>query len=427
MSTSIELEETKKFLSDLKGCIECGNCTFWCPVYQEQPEESSVARGKIKMIRALLNGEVGYHDEFAKLLSTCTLCMSCTEHCPVKTQVQSISSATRADKVKAKGIAFPSRLVYRWLLPRRRLFGNAVRVASWLQGIFLPRTEGTIRHLPLFLSALGQGRHFPSIASKFLRQMVPAVNKPPKGPATKMRIGYFIGCATDFIFPDVGKKIVNFLTKNGVEVIVPKKQGCCGAPIFLGAGELETARKMADRNVKSFENLDYIVSNCATCSSALKDYVKHLADTPDRKEAYKRFGNKVKDISQFLVDVLKLPPSALRSAPEARGKKVTWHDPCHLVRYLGVSQQPRQMMKSLPGLEYIEMARADSCCGMAGSFSISYYDLSKKIGDRKADSVRTTEADIVATACPGCMIQLMDTFKRHQMPQKVVHLMELLE
>jgi glycolate oxidase iron-sulfur subunit len=427
MATDPKFEQLERFKNDIKGCIECGNCTFWCPIYQEEPVESSVARGKIKMIKALLSGEVDYTKEFADLLGTCTLCMACTEHCPVKTQVQSIIAAMRADKVKTKGIPFPSKMVYRWLLPRRKLFGNVARVASWLQGLVFPRTEGTIRHLPLFLSALGQGRHFPSIASRFLRQKVPAVNKPPKGVETKMRIGYFIGCATDFIFPDVGEKVIRFLTNHGVEVVVPKAQGCCGAPIFLGAGDLETSRKMADTNVKAFENLDYVVSNCATCSSALKDYVKQLADTPERQETYKTFGSKVKDISQFLVDVLKLPLSDYQPSPEVQGKKVTWHDPCHLVRYLGVKRQPRHMIKSLPNVEYIEMARADSCCGMAGSFSISYYDLSKKIADRKADAVQATGADIVATACPGCMIQLIDTFRRRKMPQKVLHLMDLFK
>jgi Fe-S oxidoreductase len=146
-----------------------------------------------------------------------------------------------------------------------------------------------------------------------------------------------------------------------------------------------------------------------------------------RNEAYTKFGDKVKDISQFLVDVLKLKASDYQPVPEVRGKKITWHDPCHLVRYLGVKDQPRQIMKSLQKAEYIEMARADSCCGMAGSFSISYYDLSKKIADRKAGAIKETAADIVATSCPGCMIQLIDTFKRHKMPQKVVHVIDLLE
>ena len=291
----------------------------------------------------------------------------------------------------------------------------------------MPKTEGTIRHLSLFLSALGKGRHIPQIAPKFLRQIVPVVNKPPAGVETKMRVGYFTGCMTEFVMPDLGKRIINFLTKNGVEVVVPKKQGCCGAPVYLGAGDFDTGRKLADTNVKAFEDLDYVISDCATCTSALKDYVKFLADTPQRKEAYTKFADKVKDISEFLVDVLKLPESAYQASAEAKGLKVTWHDPCHLNRYLGIKEQPRQIIKSIPGVEYIEMVRPDWCCGMAGTFSIYYYDLSKKIANKKMETIKATGADAVVTACPGCMIQLIDNTIRHKMPVKVMHFMELLE
>ena len=138
----------------------------------------------------------------------------------------------------------------------------------------MPKTEGTIRHLAFFLAALGRGRHIPSIAPKFLRQIVPVVNKPPAGVETKMRVGYFMGCMTDFVFVDVGKHIIDFLTRHGVEVVVPKEQGCCGAPVYLGAGDLDTGRKLADTNVKAFAdaNIDYVVCSCATCTSAMKDY-----------------------------------------------------------------------------------------------------------------------------------------------------------
>ena len=177
-------EQTKKFAEDLKRCIDCGNCTLWCPIYEEEPVESSVARGKHKMIRALLAGEGVYTEEFANLLSKCTLCMACTEHCPFKSQVQSTIIASRADKVQATGIGLSSKFIYRWLIPKRRLFGNVVRMASWLQWIFLPKTDASIRHLPLFLSGLGKGRQIPSIAPKFLRQLVPVNNRPPAGVKT---------------------------------------------------------------------------------------------------------------------------------------------------------------------------------------------------------------------------------------------------
>jgi glycolate oxidase iron-sulfur subunit len=427
MASYDRYEQIKRFESDLSQCMKCGFCTFWCPVYQEERIEASVARGKNMMIRGLLAGELDYSQDYADRLNKCTLCMACTTNCPAKANIPNVIVAARADAVKARGLRFPDNLVYRWLLPRRRLFGWVVRFASWFQGIFLPKTEGTIRHLSLFLSALGKGRNIPQIAPKFLRQMVPVVNTPPAGVKTKMRVGYFSGCMTDFVLPELGKHIIDFLTRNGVEVIVPREQGCCGAPVFLGAGDFETGRKMADANAKAFEGLDYVISDCASCTSALKDYAKFLADTPKRKRAYEKFAKKVKDISQFLVDVLDLPASAYKASAKARGKKVTWHDPCHLSRHLGITSQPRQLIKSISGIDYVEMPNADRCCGMAGAFSLHYYDLSKEIADKKVASIKSTGADIVVSSCPGCEIQLIDSLARHKLPVKVMHIMELIE
>ena len=426
MAATTKFEEIKKFETDLERCTKCGFCTSWCPVYQEEHVESSLARGKNMMIRALVAGELEYTKEFADRLNKCLLCMTCTVNCPAKAQIPSVIVAARADKVKARGISFPYNIIYRLLIPHRTLFGGVVRFASWFQGIFLPKTEGTIRHLSFFLSALGKGRQMPSIAPKFLRQLIPLVNTSPAGVETKMRVGYFTGCMTDFVFPELGRNIVNFLTKNGVEVVVPREQGCCGAPVYLGAGDFDTGRKLADTNIRAFEDFYYVVSDCATCTSALKSYAKFLADTPERKETYAKFGDKVKDISEFLVDVLKLPASTYQAAPGVKGKKVTWHDPCHLVHHLGIKDQPRQIIKSIPDVEYVEMPNADRCCGMAGTFSIYYYDLSKEIANKKMEAIEASGADIVVTACPGCQVQLIDNIIKHKMPQKVMHIMELL-
>ncbi len=427
MKTAPVYEQIEKFKSDLDTCTKCGFCMSACPVYQEEKVESSVARGKIMLIRSLLSGELEVTDEMAEQLNRCTLCMTCAENCPAGTHVPSVITAARADKVKRKGVPFPYNLIFRWLLPRRRLFGWVVRFVSWFQGVFMPKTEGTIRHLSFFLAALGKGRHIPQIAPRFLRQSVPEVNKPPAAIPVTCTVGYFTGCMTDFVFPELGKKIIKFLNDNGVEVIVPQGQGCCGAPVFLGAGDFATGRKMADANVKAFQDLDYVITDCATCASAMKDYVKFLADSEERKQKYTEFAAKIKDITEFLVDVLKLPPSAYKVAPEFKGKTVTFHEPCHLGRYLDVKEQPRQILKSLKDIKYVELPDADRCCGMAGTFSVNYYELSKKIADKKATSIRTTGADIVVTDCPGCQIQLIDTAKRHGLPQQVRHIMELFE
>jgi glycolate oxidase iron-sulfur subunit len=427
MVTESKFEQLEKVQDALELCTKCGYCTFWCPVYQENPEEPSAARGKLTMITELLAGKQDFNEDCAEQMSRCMLCGTCLEHCPEKVPTPSIILAGRADKVKIRGVKFPYNIIYRWLIPHRTLFGNVARFASWFQGIFMPKTEGTIRHLAFFLGALGKGRHIPSIAPKFLRQMVPTVNKPPADTKTKMKAGYFIGCMTDFVFPHVGNRIIDFLNRNGVEVVVPKEQGCCGAPVYLGAGDFDTGRKLADVNVMAFKDVDYVVCSCATCASAMKDYIKFLADTPERKEAYAQFANKVKDITEFLVDVLELPSSAYKAAPEIEGKKITWHDPCHLNRHLGITEQPRQIIKSIPGVEFSEMIRPDWCCGMAGAFSIYHYDLSKKIAARKIDTIKTRGADILVTDCPGCQIQLTDNVIRHKLPVKVMHIMELLQ
>jgi glycolate oxidase iron-sulfur subunit len=427
MTTKPKYAEIEKFKADLDKCTHCGFCMSYCPVYREEKVESSVARGKIELVRNLLSGRLKETKKIEEMLNRCTLCSTCAQNCPAGTHVPALITAARSDKVKQRGVPFPYGLIYRYLLPRRRLFGYTIRLASWFQGIFLPKTSGTTRHLAFFLSALGKGRHIPNIAPKFLRQSVPVVNKPPSGVPLKMTVGYFTGCMTDFVFPELGIKIVKFLTKNGVEVIVPEGQGCCGAPVFLGAGDFVTGRKMADSNVAAFKDLDYIITDCATCASAMKDYAKFLADNDDRKQAYEQFAGKIKDITEFLVDILKLPACTYHAVPEYKGKTVTFHEPCHLGRYLGVKEQPRFILKSIPEIKYIEMPDADCCCGMAGAFSIYFYELSKKIADKKADSIAASGADIVVTDCPGCQIQLIDTIARRGMKQQVRHIMELLD
>jgi glycolate oxidase iron-sulfur subunit len=425
MTVKPDFPQIDRFKADLEKCTKCGFCMSACPVYGEEKVESSVARGKLMLIRAMLDGELTVTDEMVRQLNKCTLCMACAQNCPAGTNVPAVITAARADKLGQRGLSFPSRLVYRWLLPRRRLFGYTLRFASWFQGIFLPRTQGTLRHLSFFLTALGRGRHIPQIAPKFLRQSMPEVNRPPAGVAVKYSVGYFTGCMTDFVFPELGQKIIRFLNNNGIEVTMPQGQGCCGAPVFLGAGDFKTGRKMADANVRAFQDLDYVITDCATCASAMKDYVKFLADTDERRRDYQPFAVKIKDITEFLVDIAKLPPSAYRVAPEFKGKTVTWHEPCHLGRYLGVKEQPRQILKSLPDIKFVEMAHPDICCGMAGTFSIYFYELSQQIAAKKVADIAATGADIVVTDCPGCQIQLLDSLVRRGLPVQVRHIMEL--
>jgi len=420
-----DLKELIKIEKYADQCMKCGFCTFFCPIYQEELIESSAARGKIFLTKQILKKEQHLSDEMEDIIGKCLLCKTCVVNCPAKTQVDRIIVGARAQLVRDKGLSPVKKLIFRNLMAHRRLFGLCVRLASKFQGV-LPRKQGKMRHLPDFLKALGEGRNIPEIAKVLLRDRVKEVNPPHGGKAPRMRIGYFMGCATDFVFPETGLKTIDFLTSRGIEVVIPKKQTCCGAAIY-SSGDLDTARMLAYKNIHAFKDIDYVVTTCATCSSTLKDYKVYLPENEQQRKEFEEFSKKIKDITEFVVDIMKVPPGELKLKSEFEGKTATWHDPCHLVRYQNIRNQPRHILQSLQGLKYIEMPAADRCCGMGGSFSIYNYDLTKKIADKKLESVRTTEADIVVTACPGCMINLADNIQRAGMPQKVCHLMDLLE
>jgi glycolate oxidase iron-sulfur subunit len=424
----MKLENLTKFKDKVEQCMKCGFCMYFCPVYREIHTEPIVARGRNMLAGELLEGKVYDWEHLEERYSKCLTCNRCAQFCPAKVEVATITMAARGDIVANKGLPFAKKVVFERLLKKRGLFGKVLKLASKLQWL-LPRTKGKIRHLPVFLSALAKGRQIPEIARTFLRDELPEINSPPPGVTKRMRVAFFVGCATDYIFPDVGKRTIDFLTSQGVEVVFPKGQGCCGMPVF-GSGDFVTAREMADRNVAVFSQLkdvDYIVTSCATCGSALKEgYMTYLADTPEREKRYKEFVAKVKDINEFIVDILKSPPEAFHTTLP-KGTKVTYHDPCHLVRYQNISTQPREIIKAVPGLELVEMREPDRCCGMGGSFNVQYYDLSKRIADHKMNAIADTGADIVVTACPGCMIQLIDNTIQKRMPQRVMHVMELLD
>jgi glycolate oxidase iron-sulfur subunit len=425
--SSAALLEIQKYEKDTEQCMKCGFCTYVCPVYREDKIESSVARGKNELIKRVLAGELELNRELADRLYKCTACMACTEACPAKAPIPRVVVAARADVARIIGMRFPYGFVSRRLLSNRKLFGNVLWLSSFVQSAFMPKTNGIIRHLPNFLSALSKGRQIPSIAPRFLRQQVPAVNKPAPGTKAVLRVGYFTGCMNEYVLPHLGRKTVDFLTRRGVEVVMPERQGCCGAAVYLGAGDFETGRKIADANVEAFQGLDYIITDCATCACTLREYQRFLADTPERKESYSGFAAKVKHLSNFVVDVLQIQASRFQGSAALKGKKITWHDPCHLSRHLGIRQQPRQILRSLPDVQYVEMPNADRCCGMAGQFGLMYYDLSKKIAEKKIQSIDAVDADVVVTACPGCEFQLLDNLTRLHKRQKVMSLVELLQ
>lgn len=239
-----------------------------------------------------------------------------------------------------------------------------------------------------------------------------------------MKVAYFTGCVTNYIYTSVGEAVVNVLTKNGVEVVIPKEQHCCGAPLVVH-GDRKTAREMAKSHVDTFTkaNADAIITNCGTCGEAFThNYVDLLRDDPKYAPMVKALAAKTYDISQFIVEKLKINPKDLGSV----NLKVTYHDPCHLVRGMNVSKQPREILKMIPGLEFVEMKDADKCCGSAGSFTITHYDLSMKIHEQKTENVKKSGANAFVTGCGSCRMQFEDGFHQAKMNMPAYHTIEIL-
>jgi glycolate oxidase iron-sulfur subunit len=229
-------------------------------------------------------------------------------------------------------------------------------------------------------------------------------------------VAYYTGCLTNYVYPGTGLAVLDVLRRNGAEVVIPE-QWCCGIPA-LASGDEASAAALARRNIEAFQKagVDAVITDCASCGSMLHDY----ADLIGTGEA-RSFAGKVMDFSRFLDDAVDFRPGAQEIA-----LKATYHDPCHLRRGQGVYVAPRKLIRAVPGLEFREMNEADRCCGAAGSFNLSHYDLSNRIGKRKATNIRSTGADLVVTACPSCIMQIDHVLRQEQAPVQVMHLAELL-
>jgi glycolate oxidase iron-sulfur subunit len=238
----------------------------------------------------------------------------------------------------------------------------------------------------------------------------------------RLQVGFFLGCAQSLLFAGQSAATVRVLRRNGCTVITPRQVKCCGMPA-LGYGRLDLVRSQAKHNIALFEKypLDVIVTDCATCGSTLKDYGEILADDPAWTARAQAFSEKVRDASEYLATIpLEKPAGRLPL-------RVTYHDPCHLRRAQHVWKQPRGLLQQIDGLDFVELPEADWCCGSAGSQLITHYATSIKIMDRKMDNLAGTGAQVIASGCPGCQMQLTAGIKRHRLSVRVVHPITLLD
>ncbi len=423
------LEELK---DELEKCVRCGTCRSVCPTFRVLGRETACARGKLTLIGSHLKSELPQSDEYVRHIKECTLCGACKGSCPNGVDTTGVFAAARADIVRKKGLPFVAGLILKNLVSPGKVAPLALKLASRFQGIFLkdaPAENGFLARfpLPLFGAVIANNRLLPPLAgTPFLD--LPEVKvlggsvAHPSGP----RVAFYAGCGVNYLMPNVGSASIDVLKRAGATVIVPEGQVCCGMPAY-STGDVGSAREMALKNLDAFEahSFDYIVTSCATCGYGLKKLFRNLlGDSPELRARVEAFSSKVRDITELLAHDLDFTGKGRGRASSP--VRVTYHDPCHLGRAQGVRDEPRELIAGAQGVELKEMKHPCSCCGLGGGLSLSNYDLSIEITRRKAESVRDTGADVVVTACPGCMVQLRDAMHRYGVKARVAHVVELL-
>jgi glycolate oxidase iron-sulfur subunit len=411
-------------IQEAEKCSRCGVCAAVCPVFRELQRETYSSRGKTEIAKALVAGELPYSSYTEDIFSKCLLCLTCKGACPAGVDQGKLILGIRAELAKRRGLPLSKKIAFKYLLKNRSLFEKALKAFSYLQMFAPPKGDGQLRHLPFFLSAFGKRRLIPDLSKTPLRKEFPEVIPPSKAPA-QLRVGLFSGCFIDFVDPAIGRSLIRVLGRHGVEVVFPKKQTCCGIPVFM-SGDLQNGLDLLKMNIEAFApyKLDAIIVACATCGSALKESYKTLVEgeSQEWKDRVGAFSGKVLDIAEFLTQKIKFTKGEKESL-----QKVTYHDPCHLNRGQGVLSQPREVLKNLPGITLVEMRDAQRCCGGGGSFSFYNYDLSQQISRQKVEDIQATKASVVVTGCPGCMLQLKDQLGQKNSRVEVKHLIQLVD
>jgi len=412
----IEKPAEKEYLN----CIRCGLCLAVCPTYREHLSEVAGPRGRVALARKSLEGELELTSNLVEQMNACFACLACNEICPVGIQPAELTLSMRyvQEQVKPSG----------W---KHRLFGDLVSHPGRMETATLPLRLYQRSGLRKLVYKLGM----PGLLPGKVRDMEAMLPHLPQRPLSQVlperleafgesrnKVGFFLGCAQNLLFAEESQAAIRVLRRNGCTVITPSDVQCCGMPA-RGYGRLDLVRLQAKHNIAVFERaaVDAVVTDCATCGSTLKDYQALLRDEGDWAARADAFSARVRDISEFLAEIpLEKPKGTLST-------RVTYHDPCHLRRGQKVWQQPRALLSMIEGLEFVELPEADWCCGSAGSQLITHYDTSTRVMNRKVDNLTLTGAQVIASGCPGCQMQLNTAIRRRGLDVRVVHPVTLLD
>ncbi len=406
---------------ELLNCIRCGLCLSVCPTYRETGTETNSPRGRVALVRAAAEGKLELSHNFVDHMYRCLNCGACAAVCPSGVEAQEIVLDARIE-IDNK---LPQPAAKKWIFEGLVPSPNRMEAAMWPLRLYqrsglrwLAERTGILKLLPYHLGETAQMP--PTLPMTPLRQRLPEVT-PPRG-ERKYRVGFFLGCAQNLLYGDESAATVRVLAHNGAEVVTPKATVCCGMPA-MAYGDLDTALQLARKNIDLFEQagVDVIVTDCATCGESGKQYQEWLKHDPVYAGKAAAYSSKFRDISEFLAEI------PLDGRMGEVKTTVTYHDPCHLVRGQGVSQQPRNLLKMIPGVELKEMKEANWCCGGAGTYMLTHHEMSMGILDRKMANAAATDAEVIASGCPVCQMQLSQGVRRAGLSMDVTHPVVLLD
>lgn len=387
-------------------CIHCGMCLSSCPTYEITRLETSSPRGRIKLIKAVAEGNLSVTDTFAYEMNFCLDCQACETACPAGVKYGKMVEAARVE-VDSHGYGSRIKNIFlKKILPYNSRLKTAARLLriyqkSGLQ-IFV-RTTGILRR---FFPRLAEADEFaPVVPEKFSDEIIAETVYPIE--EKKYTLAFSHGCLMNVLLPEVNKDTVELLTKIGAVVISPPGQNCCGS-LNAHNGDLRTAKELARKNIEVFERyeFDYLISNSAGCGAFMKEYGELFKEDVELAEKAKIFSSKIKDLTEFLAKI-DLPDFNCNLS-----NTITYHDACHLVHTQKIYDQPREIIQKIAGVKYSPLEDSTKCCGSAGIYNLIHPELSKQLLEMKIDNIEGAGADVVLTGNPGCMLQLMHGIKK---------------
>jgi glycolate oxidase iron-sulfur subunit len=409
--------------ADLDKCVHCGLCLNACPTYRELGLEMDSPRGRIYQMNAVHNG-APITESYIQHLELCLACRGCESACPSGVPYGRLIEAARAQIEALRKQSLVSRLVkkaaFDYLLPSRfwmSMAGFALYSyqASGLQRFL--RASGILQRLGKLgkIEALAPEAQTPFFFSQ-IGKTFPAAGE------RKYRVAFLAGCVANVAFARLNEATVRVLQRNGCEVVIPARQGCCGA-LHLHSGLRRKAEELAQRNIEAIEGNDFdaILTNAAGCGSTLKEYDELLAKNAAYAKRAAHFKAKLRDVTEFLAEI------ELNREMGRIDAVATYQDSCHLAHGQRIREAPRKLLRAIPGLTFREMPMADLCCGSAGIYNVVQNEMAMQILEHKMAYVRATGATLITTANPGCMLQLKAGARLFGRGERVLHVVEVLD